>query len=176
VHLKTWFLLLFLALNATVPSKALGETHNVGVFLESNGAETSQTLAYTYSPNTDDHANLYWGLSFSGVQSDESLAPNNRSEIIAYNIILGYRANYFISPYAELGVDLGDLFIDTIISGESEEVDITGSIGLVFNAKVVDVYLYYKSYSIKYSESDVDNGRVSTNRFAMPGIGIGFKF
>jgi hypothetical protein len=168
--------LLLVTLNLAVSSNALGETHIVSAFLESNGTETSQTLAYTYRPNKEDYAHSYVGFSFSGVQANKSLAPNDRSNIISYYLNIGYRANYLVSPYVELGLDLGDLFIDTIISGESEQVDVTASIGLVYNTKLLDVFVYYKHYSIKYAESDFDNKRIIKNSLSMPGIGIGLKF
>jgi len=160
---------------SVISSYAVAESHNLGVYIEASGSETAQNINYTYIPDPEDYEYLYWGLGFSGVQSDEALESNNRTKVFPVNLILGLRANYTISPYIEFGVDLGDLVVDAI-SGDSTEIDVTGSLGITYKVKNLNIYAYYKRYSVKFSESNSASKSVSTNNFGLPGLGISFEF
>ena len=50
------------------------------------------------------------------------------------------------------------------------------ALGITYKVKNLNIYAYYKRYSVKFSESNSASKSVSTNNFGLPGLGISFEF
>ena len=91
----------------------------------------------------------YGGFSLSTLKSDIALERNDRNQIYPFYGFIGSSLNYPISPFIELGMDIGDAILDKSSDGEIIEVDIYYSAGITitFN-KVFDVSFYHKTYNL----------------------------
>ena len=73
----------------------------------------------------------------------------NRTYINPVYLFANFSINYPLSPFIELGIDLGDKLINDIFDGNNRDIDFYYSFGLSLNIdKRLSVAAYYKYYDI----------------------------
>ncbi len=115
----------------------------------------------------------YGGLSINTLKSNFPLEKENRNQIYPVYVFMGITLNYPISPFLELGMDLGDALEDKIFEGDFLEVDIYYSYGLTITyKKAFDLSLYHKTYDLYFSE--FADTRIQNANIDITGISISF--
>ena len=116
---------------------------------------------------------IYGGFSLNTLKSDIALETNDRNQIYPFYGFIGSSLNYPISPFIELGLDIGDAILDKSSDGEILEVDIyyTAGITITFD-KAFDISLYHKTYNLYFTEiTDTTRQDVHIN---ITGISVSF--
>ena len=115
----------------------------------------------------------YGGFSFNTLKSNQPLEKDDRNRIYPIYGFMGMTLNYPISPFIELGVDIGDAFEDKVFEGDFLDVDIYYSIGLTFTyKKLFDLSLYHKTYDLYFSE--IQDTTIQNVNIDITGINISF--
>lgn len=121
------------------------------------------------------------GLSANRIKSGLALASGGRNSITPVYFLGKFSLNNKISPFVELGFDLGDAMIDSFIdaiSNNSDDndntIDTYFSLGLDFRInKQMDVSLYHKKYNIQYLE--LNNPTTQSVGLGLTGISVSFS-
>jgi len=115
------------------------------------------------------------GISISEITSDKSLERANRHNIYPVYAFASIFLDAPISPFLELGVDLGDLLIDKLDEGHALDTDIYYSAGLKikFN-KQFYLTVYAKTYELYFNE--INDITIQNTTLDMKGISMGFYF
>lgn len=114
----------------------------------------------------------YLGLSLNAVESTEKiLEPSGNKEINQLYFFAGTRAPFALSPFVEVGVDLGDLLFDynDPHSDRNMQTNFSYAGGIDLVGKGFRFVVYKKRYGIYFTET---NSTVMRKAFyAVTGIG-----
>lgn len=91
------------------------------------------------------------GISASRIKSDKPLVPSGRKIIHPFYVFATFKLNTAITPFAEIGLDLGEIILNEIADEAVEDVDGYYAYGLKtsFN-DVVNFAIYRKSYDLYF--------------------------
>ncbi len=82
--------------------------------------------------------------------------------------------NFIIAPYAEVGLNLGELILDELFDSDGKYMDSNLSIGLTtnFNNRY-GASVYYKTYKFKYTNNN--SQIVYESNFDVVGVSVFFN-
>lgn len=159
-------------------NKTFEQKNYLSILKESleNGSATSL--------RADSGSIAYGGFSLNRIASSKIIQYGDRKTIYPIYVFFGIKAPWRLSPFIELGGDLGEMIIDSIFRDEDEEnvintIDYYYSAGLNFS--ITDKFLlslYAKKYNFLYEEY-VDSTSVYKLFKSRPtsyGVGIGMQF
>jgi|GEM_PF-6162915 len=96
---------------------------------------------------------IYGGFSISTLKANVPLENDARDQIYPIYGFIGSSLNYPISPFIELGLDIGDIIEDKSREGDIFEVDIYYSMGVTITFdKAFDISFYHKTYNLYFTE------------------------
>ncbi len=121
---------------------------------------------------------VYGGLSLNYIHSSEIIGFDNRQTIYPVYVFFGLKMPLRFTPYAEVGFDLGDSFIDDLYNnGEDEESLIdyyyAGGFSLSIGPKL-SLMFYAKKYNLKFREEFM--APTVKNRPESYGVGLSVRF
>ena len=115
------------------------------------------------------------GISISKITSNKPLESANRHDIYP---VYGFANIFFegpISPFLELGIDLGDFLLDKANEGHAFDSDIYYSAGLKIKfSEQFYLAVYAKTYELYFNE--INDITVQNTKLEMKGISMGFYF
>ena len=118
---------------------------------------------------------MYGGFSLNTLKANVPLKSNTRDEIYPAYGFIGSSLNFPVSPFIELGMDIGDLIDDKLSEGDLLEVDIYYSMGATITfEKAFDISLYHKTYNLYFSEI-IESTRQDV-KINITGISLSFCF
>ncbi len=165
--------LLFIVNTIVLADSSIRTVSHFGGFYEnSNSCESYGVDALI---NTDSYGVVaYLGVSLNNIKTDKVIDGDNQTDVNTAFFFGGVKATLPISPYLELGKDLGESFINDVISADLENTDYYLSLGLTTSQKYnLGASIYYKLYSFGYFDGADERQRMSVN---LPGLRIFFRF
>ena len=164
-----FILLLLLSFNAHS-----GQSTTVRLNNEIRDAHRSSGIAVTFKEwKNESSAVMSYGISANTLKSNLDLESSGRNRIYPVYMFIGASLNYPISPFIELGADLGDLIADKAFEGDGTDVDAYYSLGMTFTyKKKIDVSLYYKIYDLYFNE--LDDPTLQNVSLDVAGISVSF--
>ncbi len=167
-------IVLFCFAKTALASESSVSNHVTLLGVMSEYSDTERTLGVTLA-SYDKSA--YAGFSFSSVHSEKVLDVSERKHIFPIYAYAGIRAfPYMISPYAEFGVDVGDIAIAYLLKDDDEPLipDFNYSAGVSVVTKHFRFAAYAKRYHLYYEIRG--DWRYERERLEVVGINISADF
>ena len=96
---------------------------------------------------------LTYGVSFNTIKSNLALEKAGRNQIYPVYGFANLSFKYAVSPYIELGIDIGDALTDKAFEGDGSDVDVYYSFGIEVRVqKTIGVAFYHKTYDLNFNE------------------------
>jgi len=140
---------------------------------ELNDFEDKTTgVAFTIKHKTH---NAETGISLNKISSDQPLENSNRYTIYPVYIFSNIHMNTPITPFLELGIDMGDLLFDKVDEGETFDTDIYYSAGIkIYFSKQFYLTIYAKTYELYFNE--INDITIQNTTIDMKGASMAFYF
>lgn len=146
---------------------------HVGSYYESSSDVEAYGVDVLINSNSSTAA-VYIGVNINNVTATQAIADDEKSDTQTAFVFAGVKLNLPISPYLELGKDLGDSLINDIIPADVNVMDNYITVGLTTSQKFpVGASVYYKYYTFRYSDKNDDH---QSNSFGATGIRLFFRF
>ena len=130
--------------------------------------DKSTGIAFTIKNKT---YNAETGISINKISSDQPLENSNRHTIYPVYIFSNIHMNTLITPFLEIGIDMGDLLFDKMNEGDAFDTDIYYSAGIKLQfSKQFYLTIYAKSYELYFNEINditIQNTTIDTKGASM---------
>jgi len=117
---------------------------------------------------------VYFGVSINNIKADKVIDSDNKTDMDTAFFFGGVKTTLPISPYLELGKDLGKSFINDVISADLDNTDYYLALGLTTSQKYnLGASIYYKFYLFGYTDGEDKQQREFID---LPGLRVFFRF
>ena len=115
------------------------------------------------------------GVSFNRIDAGFPVEVDNREVVYPVFTFFNFQANYIVSPFFEVGIDIGDAFVSQALDWSEYPVNSYVSLGVALKpSKEIELSAYVKRYNLDFYEydEDLDVGRINERFLNVAGASV----
>ena len=164
------YLILIFALSCNAYAES---SMSVRLNSESDGAREANGVSMKFDVPNPRTFLFSGGFSVNHISSNLALASSDRNNIYPVYGFAKFALNSQVSPYIEVGIDLGDSILDDLFDSGGRYIDTYFNVGLTLTTQnKIGVSIYHKKYDIDFN----DIGRTPLQKVNLYMTGISFSY